>query len=420
MKQLGMDKRVEKKKWSRSKTLYLAGAIVFLALAFFGFTALNKKIYKVNASRITTKKVIEDDFQDVILIDGDVQPINLVLVNTLEGGSVEEIFIEDGVLVEKGTPLVRLSNPAVTLGYMNQETAIVEQINNLRSLKLSLEKDQRDLNESLIDSENSLADIERSFKVDSVLYKKSVIAKNDFDNKQATYEYLQSKRDFMNTNVKKSARDNKTQIYQINTSIALMQRNLEFIHENIEKMLVRAPVTGMLSSFDPVIGETYLNNQTVAKIDVQSGFKIKGQVDEYYLSMVKPGQLARFSFDGKLIDLKVKKVLPEVVNRRFEIELIFADETPESITIGQSLQVRLELSKAQRSLMIPRGSYFQSSGGQYVYVLDGSNLAHKRFIKLGSQNPSYYQVIEGLSIGEEIITSSYDAFKNYESIKINQ
>jgi HlyD family secretion protein len=420
MKQLGMDKRVEKKKWSRSKTLYLAGAIVFLALAFFGFTALNKKTYKVNASRITTKKVIEDDFQDVILIDGDVQPINLVLVNTLEGGSVEEIFIEDGVLVEKGTPLVRLSNPAVTLGYMNQETAIVEQINNLRSLKLSLEKDQRDLNESLIDSENSLADIERSFKVDSVLYKKSVIAKNDFDNKQATYEYLQSKRDFMNTNVKKSARDNKTQIYQINTSIALMQRNLEFIHENIEKMLVRAPVTGMLSSFDPVIGETYLNNQTVAKIDVQSGFKIKGQVDEYYLSMVKPGQLARFSFDGKLIDLKVKKVLPEVVNRRFEIELIFADETPESITIGQSLQVRLELSKAQRSLMIPRGSYFQSSGGQYVYVLDGNNLAHKRFIKLGSQNPSYYQVIAGLSIGEEIITSSYDAFKNYESIKINQ
>jgi HlyD family secretion protein len=275
------------------------------------------------------------------------------------------------------------------------------------------------LNESLIDSENSLADIERSFKVDSVLYKKSVIAKNDFDNKQATYEYLQSKRDFMNTNVKKSARDNKTQIYQINTSIALMQRNLEFIHENIEKMLVRAPVTGMLSSFDPVIGETYLNNQTVAKIDVQSGFKIKGQVDEYYLSMVKPGQLARFSFDGKLIDLKVKKVLPEVVNRRFEIELIFAAETPESITIGQSLQVRLELSKAQRSLMIPRGSYFQSSGGQYVYVLDENNQAHKRYIKLGSQNPSYYQVLEGLSEGEELITSSYDAFKDYESIKIN-
>jgi len=420
MKQLGMDKRIEKKKWSRTKTMYLAGTIVFIILAFFGFTAINKKIYKVDASKITAKKVIEDNFQDVILIDGDVEPISLVLVNTLDGGTVEEIFVEDGILVEKGTPLVLLSNPAVTLGYMNQETAIVEQINNLRSLKLSLEKDQRDLNESLIDSENSLADIKRAYKVDSVLYAKEVIAKNDFVDKEETFKYLQNKRDFMNTNVTKSAKNNRTQIQQINNSIALMQRNLQFIHENIEKMLVRAPVTGMLSSFNPVIGESFLSNQTVAKIDVQSGYKIKGQVDEYYLSAVKPGQLARFSFDGELIDLKVKKVLSEVVNRRFAIELVFADKTPEAIAIGQSLQVRLELSKAQRSIMIPRGSYFQSSGGQYVFVLGENNEAHKRFIKLGSQNPSYYQVLEGLSVGEEIITSSYDDYKNYESIKINQ
>ena len=419
MKQLGMDKRIEKKSWNRTKTMYLSGIIVFIILAFFGFKTMNRKIYKVEASRITVKKVTAGDFQDVILIDGDVEPINLVLVNTLEGGIVEEIFIEDGIFVEKGTPILLLSNPAVTLNYMNQETAIIEQINNLRSLKLSLEKDQRDLNESLIDSENSLADEERSYKVDSVLYQKKVIARNDYVDRQESYKYLKTKRDFMENNVNKSAKDNSIQIQQINTSISLMQRNLEFIHENIEKMLVRAPVSGMLSSFDPVIGESYVQNQTVAKIDVQSGFKIEGQVDEYYLSMVKPGQLARFSFDGNLIDLKVKKVLPEVVNRRFEIELVFVEEAPESVTIGQSLQVRLELSKAQKSLLIPRGSYFQSSGGQFVYVLDGNQEAHKRFIKLGSQNPSYYQVLEGLSEGEEIITSSYDEYKNYESIKIN-
>lgn len=419
MKQLGMDKRIEKKNWNRTKTLYLSGVIVFIILAFFGFKTMNRKIYKVEASRITVKKVTAGDFQDVILIDGDVEPINLVLVNTLEGGIVEEIFIEDGIFVEKGTPILLLSNPAVTLNYMNQETAIIEQINNLRSLKLSLEKDQRDLNESLIDSENSLADEERSYKIDSVLYTKDVIARNDYVDRQESYKYLKNKRDFMENNVNKSAKDNRIQIQQINTSISLMHRNLEFIHENIEKMLVRAPVSGMLSSFDPVIGESYIQNQTVAKIDVQSGFKIKGQVDEYYLSMVKPGQLARFSFDGNLIDLKVKKVLPEVVNRRFEIELVFVEDAPESVTIGQSLQVRLELSKAQKSLLIPRGSYFQSSGGQYVYVLDGNKEAHKRYIKLGSQNPSYYQVLEGLSEGEELITSSYDAYKNYESIKIN-
>ena len=419
MQQIGMDRKIKKKTWSQKKTLYLGGTVLFLILAFFGFKTFNKKIYKVNASRISVKEVVDGVFQDMILIEGDVESINLVLVNTLEGGSVEEIFIEDGVFVEKGTPLLRLNNPSVTLGYMNQETAIVEQINNLRNLKLSLEKDQRVLAESMIDSENSLAEIERSFKIDSVLYDKEIIARKDFVDMRESYKYQQRKRDFMNKNVKKSEKDNKIQIQQINSSIAMMQRNLEMIHENIEKMLMRAPVSGMLSSFDPNIGESYGKNQTVAKIDVQSGFKIKGQVDEYYLSMVKPGQLARFSFDGELIDLKVKKVLPEVVNRRFEIELVFVSKVPKSVTIGQSLQVRLELSKAQKSLMIPRGNYFQSSGGQFVFVLDGNGEAHKRFIKLGSQNPSYYQVLEGLSEGERFITSSYEDFKNYETIKIN-
>jgi len=419
MKQIGMDKRVEKKKWTQTKKLYIFGTVLFLILAFFGFKIINKKTYKVNASKISVKKVIEGNFQDMILIDGDVEPINLVLVNTLEGGSVEDIFIEDGIAVEKGTPLLRLSNPSVTLGYMNQETAIVEQINNLRNLKLSLEKDQRVLTESLIDSENSLADIERNYKVDSVLYNKDIVAKNDFIDRRESYKYLKNKRNLVASNVKKSRADNKIQIQQINQSIGMMQRNLEMIHNNIDKMLVRAPVSGMLSSFDPVIGESYVRNQTVAKIDVQSGFKIKGQVDEYYLSTVKPGQLARFSFDGELVDLKVKKVLPEVVNRRFEIELIFVNTPPKGITIGQSLQVRLELSKAQKSIMIPRGSYFQSSGGQYVYVLNGKGEATKRYIKLGSQNPSFYQVLEGLNVGDEFISSSYDDFKNYESIKIN-
>ncbi len=419
MKQMGMDRKIEKNKWSQKKLLYIGGAVLLIVLLFFTVKAINKKYYNVNASRISVKEVIEGDFQDMILIDGDVEPINLVLVNTLEGGTVDEIFIEDGIQVEKGTPLLRLRNPAVTLGYMNQETAIIEQINNLRNLRLALEKEQRNLAETLIDSENKLSEVERSYKIDSVLFSKAIIAKNDFVDMEESYKYQQKKRDFMNNNVKKSEKDNKIQIQQINQSINMMQRNLDMIHENIENMLVRAPATGMLSSFDPDIGESYERNQTVAKIDVQSGFKVKGQVDEYYLSTVKAGQMAIFSFDGNLIELKVKKVLPEVVNRRFEIELVFVNEVPEAITIGQSIQVRLELSKAQRSLMIPRGNYFQSSGGQYVFVLDGKGEAHKKYIKLGNQNPSYYQVLEGLQVGDRFVSSSYDDFKNYETIKIN-
>ncbi|MBL4904622.1 MAG: HlyD family efflux transporter periplasmic adaptor subunit [Flavobacteriaceae bacterium] len=419
MKQIGMDRKIEKKKWDNRKTGYVLGGVLLLTLVFFMFRSFNRKVYQVDASKISVKEITEGNFQDMILIDGVVEPIDLVLVNTLEGGSVEEIFIEDGVRVEKGTPLLRLSNLSVTLNYMNQETAIIEQVNNLRSLKLSLEKDQRALAEALIDSENSLANITRSFRVDSLMYVKEIIAKNDYVNSRESFKYQKEKRDFMARNVRKSGQDNRVQIQQINKSIAMMQRNLDMIHKNIDKMLVRAPVSGMLSSFDPVIGESYTANQAVAKIDVQSGFKIKGQVDEYYLSSVKPGQLARFSFDGKQIDLKVKKVLPEVVNRRFEIELVFLNETPKSIAIGQTMQVQLELSKAVKSLLIPRGNYFQASGGQYVFLLDGKGEAHKRYIKLGNQNPSYYQVLEGLSLGDRFISSSYDNFKNFETVVIN-
>jgi len=414
-----MDKKIEKKKWTRKRIMYISGTVLFILLMFFGFKSFNKKTYKVKASRLTVKEVIQGQFQDMILIEGDVESINLVLVNTLEGGSVKEIFVEDGVFVEKGTPLLQLSNPSATLGYLNQETAIIEQINNLRNLRLSLEKNQRNLDEALIDSENKLSQTTRRYKTDSVLYAKDVIAKNDYIDVRESFKYEKEKRNLLSDNVKKSSQDNKVQIQQINQSINMMQRNLEMIHENIEKMLVKAPVSGMLSSFSPVIGETYGRNETVAKIDVQSGFKINGQVDEYYLSSVKPGQLASFSFNGQLIDLKVKKVIPEVINRRFEIELIFVNDIPEDITIGQSLQVRLELSKAQESLMISRGNYFQASGGQYVFVLDDQGEAHKRYIKLGNQNPSYYQVLDGLVKGEKFISSSYQDFKNYETIQIN-
>ena len=414
-----MDRKIEKKSWIQQNKMYLAGGVVVVLLLFFVFKAINKNYYKLDASKISVKEVLEGDFQDMILIDGDIEPTNLVLVNTLEGGTVDEIFIEDGIYVEAGTPLLRLSNPQVTLNYMNQETAIVEQINNLRNLKLSLEKEQRRLDESLLDSENKLAEIERSYKVDSVLYQKEIIAKNDYVEVRESYNYQLKKRDFLNNNVRKSVAENSVQIRQINRSIDMMERNLELIHDNIEKMLVRAPVSGMLSSFDPVIGESFARNQTVAKIDTQSGFKVIGQVDEYYLSMVKPGQMAVFSMDNELIELEVKKVLPEVVNRRFEIELFFVSEIPEAVTLGQSIQVRLELSEAQRSLMIPRGNYFQSSGGQYVFVLDGKGEAHKRFIKLGNMNPSYYQVLEGLNAGDRFISSSYDDFKNYETVKLN-
>lgn len=414
-----MDQKIKKIYWTRNRILSISGILVFGLLALFGFRSLNQKIFKLDKSRVSIKEVKESNFQDIILIDAVVEPITSILVNNPEGGTVEEVFVEDGVMVEKGAPLLKLNNPSVMLVYMTQETAIVEQINNLQNLKLSLEREQRSLSESLIDTEYQLADKKRIFAVDTLLFSQAVIAKNDLENTYGQYKYQQKKHDFLVKNVALSKADNEIQIKQINRSIAMMNRNLEVIHSNIERMMVRAPVTGMLSSFDPVIGESFSSNQTIAKIDLLAGYKIKGLVDEFYLSTVKAGQAARFSFNGQLIELKVKKVLPEVLSGRFEIDLVFVEATPESITTGQSLQVRLELSAASQAILLPRGNFFHSFGGKYVFVMnEEGNTATKRQIKIGRQNPSHYEVLDGLMKGEQVITSSYEAFKAYEIISV--
>ena len=230
-----MDRKIKKKFWSRKRIIYVGAGILLVLLSTFGFRSLNQKIYKLNQSRITVKEVKESNFQDIILIDAEIEPITSILVNNPEGGTVEEVFIEDGVMVKKGTPLLKLSNPSAMLVYMTQETAIVEQINNLQNLKLSLDKDQRMLTESLIDVEYQLEDKERIFKLDTLLYDQDVIAKNKLDDTYGQYKYQQKKRNFLLENVAKTKIENDIQIKQINRSIEMMNRNLEVIHSNIDK-----------------------------------------------------------------------------------------------------------------------------------------------------------------------------------------
>jgi len=414
-----MDRKIKKSAWKRYGGTYIVATVVVATLLFFSLRALGNKTYRVNREAITVKAAVTGEFQDIILIDGTVEPITSVLVNTPEGGTVSEIFAEDGVMVTKGTPLVKLDNSSLLLTYMTQETAIVEQVNNLRNLKLSLEKDERSLTESLIDIEFLLSEQERQFRTDTALFAKGVVAVNDYTASKDNLEYQEKKRDFLEENVEKTSTDNLEQIKRINRSIDLMDRNLEIIHANIDKLLVRAPVSGLLTSFSPVFGESFSGSQTIAKIDVLDGFKVRGQVDEYYLSNVRPGQLATFSFSGGIVQLEVSKVIAEVSNGRFEIEMYFYGETPEKITNGQSLQIRLELSDSKEATLIPRGNFYQATGGRFVFVLEGDK-AYKRYVKMGRQNPSYYEVKEGVEPGEQIITSSYQAFKDFESIQITQ
>lgn len=412
-----MDKKIEKKVITGKRISFGLAGVVLIVLAYFGLQAINKKTYNLDASKITVREVTRQDFKDIILVDGLVEPVKSVILNAPEGGTVAEIFVEDGSYVKKGQPLVKLNNPRLLLSYVTQETAIVEQINNLRNLKLSLEKEERGLAESLIDIEFELQKSERLFNKDSLLFSKGNLSQNELLTTDEMLSYYIDKRDFLAENVNVASNNNKGQISRIDGSIDLMERNLRIIHENIERMLIKAPVSGRLSSFDPVLGAAFNSNEMIAKIDVLEGYMIKGQVDEYYLSVVNPGRLATYNLNGELVELKIKKVLPEVKNGKFEVDLVFTGETPKTIVDGQSLQIRLELSQSREANLIPRGNFFQSSGGQFVFVVN-DNKAEKRFIKIGRQNPTYYEILDGLEVGEKVITSSYEAFKNFEIVEL--
>ncbi|MEZ5004506.1 MAG: efflux RND transporter periplasmic adaptor subunit [Chitinophagales bacterium] len=412
-----MDKKIEKKFITPKRLIFGITAIVLIVCFYFGLQAINKKTYHLDRSKITVREVTKDDFKDIILVDGLVEPVKSVIVNAPEGGNVETIFAEDGTFVKKGEPLLKLGNPGLMLSYVTQETAIVEQINNLRNLKLSLEREERSLAESLIDIEFELQKSVRLFDKDTLLFNKGLVSKNDLGTTDELLAYYQQKQSFLQQNVATTSKNNLDQISRIDGSIELMERNLRIIHDNIERLLIKAPVTGRLSSFDPVLGAAFNANEVIGKIDVMEGYKIKGQVDEYYLSVVKPGRLATYNLNGTTVELKIKKVLPEVKNGKFEVELIFTGDTPNTIVDGQSLQIRLELSQSREANLIPKGNFFQSSGGQYVFVVKDDK-AEKRYIKIGRQNPLFYEVLDGLEAGEKVITSSYEAFKNFEIVDL--
>ncbi len=397
----------------------LTGGILFVALVAYGYSLSLNKVYKADADKITVSKVIYGDFEDVVLLNASVVPLTSVIVSSPEGGTVAEIFTENGASVVKGTPLLRIANPNALSGYTSSETSITEQINQLRKLRLDLEQNQRVMSQDMMEIENSLRTATRKYKIDSTLYSKKVITLQEFNISSQDYEYYQGRKKILKEAVKQENQSRVMQLQQIDFSIGRMNESLETIRQNIENMTIKAPVAGRLSSYDPVIGKSYNTNEMLGKIDVMQGYKLQAGVDEYYVNRVKEGQTANCEFNGKTYQLTVKKVIPEVTAGQFQVELVFNGKSPEELRRGLSLQVKLTLSDNSKSLLLAQGQFFQSTGGSWAFVLkDGK--ATKRNVKIGRKNYLYYEVLEGLQKGEEVITSSYDQFTQYDIIEIDK
>lgn len=414
-----MDKIIKKKRFSKKTILTIAGAVALVGLVAYGYSLSLNKVYKADAEKITVSKVQYGDFEDVVLLNASVVPLTSVIVSSPEGGTVAEIFTENGASVVKGTPLLRITNPNALSNYTSSETSITEQINQLRKLRLDLEQNQRVMSQDMMVIENSLRTASRKYKIDSTLFAKNVITREEFNISSQDYEYFQGRKTILKQAVKQENQGRIMQLKQIDISIGRMNESLETIRQNIENMTIKAPVAGRLSSYDPVTGKSYAPNEMLGKIDVMQGYKLQAAVDEYYVNRVKEGQSANVEFNGKTYKLSVRKVIPEVTAGQFQVELVFEGKSPDELRRGLSMQVKLTLSDNIKSLLISQGQFFQSTGGTWVFVVKNGK-ATKRNVKIGRKNFLYYEVLEGLQKEEEVITSSYDQFNQYDIIEISK
>ncbi|WP_443946525.1 efflux RND transporter periplasmic adaptor subunit [Pedobacter sp. AW1-32] len=414
-----MDKKIEKKRFTLKTMLIMAGAVVFVAVVIYGYTLSLNKVYRADADKLTISKVEYGDFEDVVLLNSSVVPLTSVIVSSSEGGTVAEIFTENGASVVKGKPLLRIANSNAMLSYTSSQTAATEQINQLRKSRLDLEQNQRVLNQDVLDVENSLRTAVRQYRLDSSLFAKKVITLQEFNKSAQDYEYYQGKLKIVKQAVLQENQSRKMQLQQIDQSMAQMNESLNMIRQNIANMTIKAPVSGKLSSYDPVIGKSYTSNEMIGKIDLLQGYKLQAGVDEYYINRVKEGQTATCEFNGKTFTLMVSKVIPEVTSGQFQVEMTFKDVAPEGLRRGLSLQTKLTLSDNSKSLLLAQGQFFQSTGGSWVFVITNGK-ATKRNVKIGRKNYLYYEIIEGLQKGEEVITSSYDQFTQYDQVEISK
>ncbi|SFT51185.1 HlyD family secretion protein [Lishizhenia tianjinensis] len=411
-----MDIEIEKSFWEKHKVkIYLVGSVFLLGALLTVY--LNNNIVQVPFKQIKLGKVSFGEFQEIVIANGTVQPKRTILIDAKEGGAVLYKYKEDGDTVKAGEVLLALQNEALVLEYMQRETQVVEQLNNLRNTQITLHQNLRRLEDDYALTLKEKENISRSFKGDSAVFVMKGLAQLEYEKQKEEKSYTTNRLKVLKQRLEEDKHYLKVQNDRIKASIALMERNLEMIRSKIEEMQVLVPLSGRLTSFDVEIGQVLAANEIVARVDVPGAYKIVALVDQHYLNRVVVGQKAEIKVQGKSFHLSITRVKQNVVNGQFEIELFFEDELPENLGRGQSFQVAIAISGKEETLKIPRGSYFSSSGGKFVYVVKEGR-AYKRKIVLGKQNPQYYQVIEGVEKGEEFIMSSYEGYSKEDEILI--
>jgi HlyD family secretion protein len=411
-----MDTLIKRK--NNKKKYSLVALPIILILGYFLTTSLTKKrSLNVNKSEIAIKAVEDGFFEDFILFQAKVTPLNAMLVNVIEGGAVQEIFVNNGDKVLAGQPLVRLYNPNTELTYMQQETSIIEQINNLNKAKLDLRNQELNLAKDLISIEHDFLDAKNLFDLNKKLFEEEILSKNEWQKTQENFRFQKERMDIIKESVRKEKQANTIQIGQLNQSIEIMNKSLTILRNNKNNFLIAAPLSGRLSSFEPILGKTYIQGNSIGTIDVMKGYKLVAAVDEFYLERVSEGQKGTIEFNGKTVEVEINKVIREIKSGRFIVELDFVNDENLELNQGLTFGVRINLSEKMKTTLLPKGSFYQDTSGKWIFVVK-ENQAERRRITLGRENPLYYEVLEGLKSGEKVVTSSYVDYKDVEVLRL--
>jgi HlyD family secretion protein len=413
-----MDRAIEDKSWIKKKyRKYLAlGIIVIAGLSLFLFTG-NVKSVKVESDKITIDEVYKGLFNDYIQITGQAAPINTVYLDAVEGGRVEERLIEEGSMVKKGEMILKLSNNDLILNILNSEAQLAEKANFLRETQIQMEQEKLSIEREIIVSEYELKSKKRTYEQNSELYKDKLIPKEELLKSEENYQIAQQTFELMKKRLQQDSLFRSLQVVQLSSNLENMQRNLVLVKGQMENLFVKAPLDGQLGMLDAEIGQSISRGQRIGQINVLTSFKIEADADEHYIDRIKQGLQGSIEKENDTLRLTIRKVYPDVRDGKFKIDLLFVDSLPPNIRTGQTYYIRLELGGPKEALQIARGGFFQSTGGQWVYVLDKSGkFALKRNIKIGRQNPQFYEIIEGLLPGEKVITSGYEAMGDNDKV----
>ena len=415
---MGMDKVIEKKKGLKPKHIYWGlGAAALLFLLIKVFISGTASVFRTDSDKVTVSTVEEGMFNDYITVTGQVEPISTIYLDAVEGGRVSEILIEEGSMVHQGDVILKLENRQLYQTILESEAALAEKENYLRSTRISFESEQIDSRKNILDSEYKLNRRKRNYEQYQTLYDQGLISKEEYLQSKEDYEYEQN---LLKINRLKSVNDSvirATSMITLENDLTRMRQTLVLVHERLDNLNVKAPVDGQLGMLDAEIGQSIGSGQRIGQVNVLNSFKVNAKIDEHYIDRVQRGLPASFDRNGKDVALTVRKVYPEVREGQFEIDMVFEGETPENLRTGQTYHVKLELGESEKAVMIPRGGFFQSTGGQWIFVVNEAGTeAVKRNIRIGKQNPQYYEVLEGLKPGEKVITSGYETFGDNEKI----